>query len=94
MDEIIITAAASSSFSWMTFISVAIAVALADVCWTMYFIETSNKNAVKAGVWSSLIMLCSAFAVSTYVGEKIYIGAAIVGAFVGTWATIKFHNKK
>lgn len=94
MDEIIITAAASSSFSWMTFITVAIAVALADVCWTMYFIETSNKNAVKAGVWSSLIMLCTSFAVSTYVGEKIYIGAAIIGAFIGTWATIKFHKKK
>ena len=92
MDEIIITAA--SSFSWWTFSSVIIAVALADVCWTMYFIETSNKNAVKAGVWSSLIMLCSAFAVSTYVSEKIYIGAAIIGAFIGTWATIKFHKKK
>ena len=94
MDEIIITAAASSSFSWMTFITVAIAVALADVCWTMYFIETANKNAVKASVWSSLIMLCTSFAVSAYVSEKIYIGAAIIGAFIGTWATIKFHNKK
>lgn len=72
------------------FLLVAVVVAVADVCWTMFFIETTKQNAVKAGVWSSLIMFCSAFAVTTYVNNKIYIIAAMIGSFVGTYLTIKY----
>lgn len=74
----------------LTYLSVVIAVALADVCWTMFFIETTNKNATKASVWSSLIMLCSAFAVTSYVHDPILITAAMIGAFIGTFGTIQF----
>lgn len=76
------------------FIAVIIAVALADVCWTMFFIETTNKNEIKAGVWSALIMLCSAFAVTSYVGNKILIVAAMLGAFIGTYLTILYKKRK
>lgn len=76
------------------FLLVMLAVALADVCWTMYFIHTSKANAVKAGVWSALIMLCSSFATVNYVDDKRYVVAAMIGAFIGTWATIIYKKKQ
>jgi hypothetical protein len=78
----------------LDFLFVAAAIFAADVCWTLYFIETTAKNAVKAAFWSSMIMVCSAFAVTGYVEDKRLIVAAIVGAFLGTYATIKWKNKR
>lgn len=72
------------------FFSVMVAIAAADVCWTLYFIHTSNKNAVKAAFWSSMIMVCSAFAVASYVEDHRLMPAAIIGAFLGTYYTVKY----
>lgn len=45
----------------MSYLLVFLAVGLADVCWTKYFIEAGNKNATKAAAWSALIVLLGAF---------------------------------
>lgn len=79
---------------WFTFLFVVVAVCLADVCWTMYFIETEKRNAVKAGVWSSLIMVTGAFTTTKYVDDPTFIVAAIIGAFVGTAGIIAWKRRQ
>lgn len=76
------------------FILVMLALIVADVCWTMYFTETANKNPVKAGIWSALIMLSGSFATVSFVNDKRFIIAAMLGAFIGTYATIKWIKRK
>lgn len=76
------------------FILVMLALIVADICWTMYFIETANKHPVKAGIWSALIMLSGSFATVSFVNDKRFIIAAMLGAFIGTYATIKWIKRK
>jgi peptidoglycan biosynthesis protein MviN/MurJ (putative lipid II flippase) len=76
------------------FVLVMLALILADICWTMYFTETANKNAVKAGIWSALIMLSGSYATVSFVNDKRFIVAAMLGAFIGTYATIKWIKRK
>ena len=76
------------------FILVMLALILADICWTMYFTETANKHAVKAGIWSALIMLSVSYATVSFVNDKRFIVAAMLGAFIGTYATIKWIKRK
>jgi uncharacterized protein YqgC (DUF456 family) len=79
---------------WTTFVLVVLALTLADICWTMYFTETANKHATKAATWSALIILCGSFATVSFVHDKRLIVAAMIGAFLGTYITIKWMNKK
>jgi uncharacterized protein YqgC (DUF456 family) len=79
---------------WTTYILVILALTLADICWTKYFMETANKNATSAGVWSALIILCGSFATVSFVSDKRFITAAMIGAFLGTWATITWDKRK
>lgn len=76
------------------FILVMLALILADICWTMYFTETANKHAVKAGIWSALIMLSGSYATVSFVNDRRFIVAAMLGAFIGTYATIKWIKRK
>ena len=72
---------------------VMVSIALADVCWTKYFIETANKNAFKAGTWSALICICSVFAITGYIDNPWLIPSVVIGAFFGTYLTIKWENR-
>ena len=76
------------------FILVVFALILADICWTMYFTETARKHATKAGVWSALIMLSGSYATVSFVHDKRFIVAAMIGSFIGTYATIKWIKRK
>jgi len=68
--------------------------ALADVCWTLYFIDVEERKAHPAAFWSAMIILVTAFTVTNYVENKIYIIAAFIGAYIGTFGTIKWKKKK
>ena len=79
---------------WIGFISIIIAVALGDVCWTYYFIKVEERKAMSSGIWSGLIMLLGAFSVSHYTIDKTYIIAAIIGAFIGTSGSVWYKKHK
>lgn len=79
---------------WFTFLFVMVAVTIADVCWTMYFIETEKRNAVKAGVWSAMIMVAGAFTTTKYVDDRSFIIAAVIGAFLGTAGIIEWKRRQ
>ena len=71
-----------------------IAMILADVCWTYYFIKVEERKAIPAGIWSSLIIIASSFITTSYVEDRSLIIAAVIGAFIGTAGTVYFKNKK
>ena len=78
----------------LQFILVFIAMAIADVCWTYYFIKIDERKSVAAGFWGSAIYLCGAFGVLSYTQDKTLIIAAILGLFVGTYLTVEYKKKK
>lgn len=76
------------------FFLVMVALIVVDLCWTMYFVETEKRNAVKAGLWSALIMLSGSYATVSFVEDKRLIIAAFIGAFIGTYSTIKWVKRR
>jgi hypothetical protein len=78
---------------YLKWFSVLIAVALADVCWTLYFIESIKKNAIKAGFWSASIIALGGYTIVEYTENRYLLTAAIIGAFIGTSLTVKFNKK-
>lgn len=76
------------------FIFVFLAMALADVCWTYYFIKIGERKSIQAGLWGVGVYLCGAFAVMSYMENKMLLIAAILGSFVGTWASVEYKKRK
>lgn len=76
------------------FILVMLAMVVADVCWTMYFIEIDKRRVWAAGVWSAIIIIASAFITTSYVEDKSMVPAAALGAFIGTAGTVYYKKKK
>jgi hypothetical protein len=72
---------------------VMVSMILADICWTLYFIKVGEKKEIGAGIWSSLIVLFGAVSTTEYVTDKTLIFAAMLGAFIGTYATVFVKNK-
>ncbi len=65
----------------LSFIGVMVAMIIADVCWTLYFIKVEERKVVASGIWSSLIIVSSAFITTSYVEDRSLIPAAVLGAF-------------
>ena len=78
----------------LTFLGVMIAMILADVCWTYYFIKVEERKAIAAGIWSSLIIVASSFITTSYVEDRSLIIAAVLGAFIGTTGAVYLKKKK
>ena len=78
----------------LQFILVFIAMTIADVCWTLYFISVDERKSITAGIWGSAIYLCGAFGVLSYTENKSLIIAAVLGSFVGTYLTVEYKKKK
>jgi len=78
----------------LKFIIVTVAMFLADVCWTMYFIETEKRKSITAGLWSSAILLFGSVVTINYVDDHRLLAAAIVGSFLGVVATIEYKKRK
>ena len=76
------------------FILVVLAMIIADVCWTYYFIKVGENKAIAAGIWSALIIVASSFITTSYVEDKSLVPAAVIGAFIGTASTVWYKNRK
>jgi hypothetical protein len=75
------------------FILVIAFMTLTDIAWAFYVIKVDNRQAVKAGVWSMMIMLFGALTTTNYIDDKTLIIAAMIGCFIGTYITVKYHDK-
>ena len=76
------------------FILVMLAMIVADVCWTFYFIKVEERKVIASGIWSSLIIIASAFITTSYVEDRSLVPAAVIGAFIGTAGTVWYKKKK
>jgi len=76
------------------FILVMLAMIVADVCWTFYFIKVEERKVIASGIWSSLIIIASAFITTSYVEDRSLVPAAVLGAFIGTAGTVYYKKKK
>lgn len=71
-----------------------LSVAVADICWAMYFIKIGNKQSIKASFWATLIIVLSAFTTVNYVHDSTLIIAAALGAFIGTYISVEWNKRK
>ena len=78
----------------LKFIIVAVAMFLADVCWTMYFLEIERRRSIPAGLWGSAILLFGSAVTINYVDDHRLLIAAIIGSFLGVVATIEYKKRK
>ena len=75
---------------WIKYILVVLSVLVADICWTFYFMKAAERKSIAASVWSTLIILCGAFSVDSYVTDSRFISAAAIGAFIGTYIAVEY----
>jgi hypothetical protein len=78
----------------LTFLGVMVAMIIADICWTYYFIKVEERKALAAGIWSSFIIISGSFITTSYVHDRSLVLAAVIGAFIGTAGTVYFKKKK
>ncbi len=80
-------------FSLETFLFIMIIMAFANMCGTLYFCNVEKKKAHTAAFWSAMLILINAFAIIHYVENSIYIVAAFIGTYIGTFGTLKWGQK-
>ena len=68
-------------------------VALADFAWAKYMKHAADDRAFAAAAWSGVIMLLGAASTVLFVDDHSVITAAIAGAMVGTYVSIKTGTK-
>jgi len=80
----------------LTWFLVMLATAIGDVCWTLYFIEAGKRRSIRAGVWSAAIIALGSYTIVEYTQDHSLFVAAVIGAFIGTVATIEWdkHQSK
>lgn len=76
----------------MQFIGVVALTAFSDVCWTLYFIKTADRHATHAAGWSAVIIFCGAFSTVAYVHDIRLVAAAMCGAWLGTYFTVRWFS--
>lgn len=76
------------------FCLVTLAMIIADVCWTYYFLKVEERKVMASGIWSALIIIGSAFTTTSYVEDRSLIPAAVLGAFIGTAGTVWYKKRK
>ncbi len=74
------------------FLVVLVFMILQDIAWGMYIIKVDKREPVKAGLWSAMIMVFATYVVISYIGDHRFIIAAILGSFIGTYITVKYHD--
>lgn len=75
---------------WLKFLLVFICVTVTDGCWAIYIVKTAQKKALPAATWGAAISLLAAFTVIMYTEDHHFLFASVLGAFVGTYISIKF----
>lgn len=72
------------------YLSVFLAMAVTDICWTFYLFAVEERRSLKASIWAMMLYLFGAFVVSSYVKDNTLIIFAALGSFAGTFVTIEF----
>ena len=79
---------------WLNFILVAITVAFADFCWSMYIMATTACKPLVSGFWAVMIIFAGAYATISFINDPRLVFGSALGAFVGTSLTVLWHKKQ
>jgi len=75
---------------WLKFVLILLCVSATDAAWAIYIIKASQKKAVPASIWGSVISLLTTFTVIAYTEDHKFVIATVLGAFIGTYIAIKY----
>jgi len=67
---------------------------ITDAVWAYYIDHTSKANVWRSSLSSSLIVIIGGLMTVEYVQDRRLIIAAAIGGFFGTFALVKYNNKK
>lgn len=63
--------------------------AVLDVVWAYYIQYVAAKQPVRAGIFGALTVGLGAFNLTAIVGDPRYVAPAMLGAFLGTYWTVR-----
>jgi hypothetical protein len=72
-----------------SFLSVCAAMTALDFVFAEYTRATADSRAVKAAAWAAAIILLTGFVTTAYVGNIWLLIPASLGAFAGTWLSVR-----
>ncbi|MBY0498145.1 MAG: hypothetical protein K2P74_00815 [Nitrosomonas sp.] len=81
-------------YSIVKFFLIILIMAFANMCAALYFSNVDRKKAGAAAFWSAMLVLINAFTIINYVENNIYIAAAVIGTYLGTFGTIKWQKAR
>ena len=67
--------------------------ALTDFIWAKYMTTAADGKALAASLWSAAIIGVGSFVVTAYVQDHRLIMPAMIGAFVGTYFSLRFEKR-
>jgi len=68
--------------------------AFSDTLWAIYIRRVTHGKTLSASTLSAIIIIAGGLVAIEYIGNNWYLLPAAIGAFVGTFLTIKFDNRK
>lgn len=74
----------------MKWIAVCLAMIVTDYFWARWAAHVAVKNTLKASLYASLIIFCSAFTILEYTTDPWLVIPAAIGAAIGTFVAVKF----
>lgn len=78
---------------WFQWFGVFLITALIDVFWTLYIGSVAEKKALPAANASAIIIALGGITVLAYTNNPILLTASVLGAFIGTYITVRFMPK-
>lgn len=81
------------NFSILRAVMVFLLTIIVDIFWGFYIRRTGQGKAIQAAIFGSAITFFGAFIVINYVKNMLYLIAAVLGSFVGTWLTVRYDAK-
>lgn len=70
-----------------------LSVAALDFVWTFYTSSMVARREVRAGLWAAAIIGIGGFAASEYVQDRTLLFPAALGAFFGTWMSVRLEKR-
>lgn len=67
---------------------------ISDICWAFYFLKIAEHRALAAGFWGGTIIALTALLTKSYVTDTTLVIPTILGAALGTAATVKYQALK
>jgi len=78
----------------LQFLGIIVATIVVDIAWTLYFIKIGERKSIESGIWAVVILLLGAFSTISWVHDKTFILAALIGSFIGTAGSVEWQKRK